>query len=155
MKIFERQNNFKNHILPDAIKANAKDELYGLQHGRFKVLRGVDRSYPICRLHGRPVSVRPKFLVKRHPLRLLMDYGEGMWFSVFFGFFITRYFPGSISILKPKKELAEQCVIFINVVSANIGQIIYEERKVKDFLVHGIDQNLIIDMPMKIVKNKI
>ena len=86
MKIFERQNNFKNHILPDAIKANAKDELYGLQHGRFKVLRGVDRSYPICRLHGRPVSVRPKFLVKRHPLRLLMDYGEGMWFSVFFEF---------------------------------------------------------------------
>jgi len=67
----------KNQILPDAIKSNAKDELYGLQHGRFKVLKGIDRSYPICRLHGRPVSVRPKFLVKRHPLRLLMDYGEG------------------------------------------------------------------------------
>jgi len=67
----------KNQILPDALKANAKDELYGLQHGRFKVLKGIDRSYPICRLHGRPVSVRPRFLVKRHPLRLLMDYGEG------------------------------------------------------------------------------
>jgi len=67
----------KNQILPDAIKANAKDELYGLQHGRFKVLRGIDRDRPLCRLHGRPVSVRPRFLVKRQPLRLLMDYGEG------------------------------------------------------------------------------
>jgi len=67
----------KNKILPASIKANAKDELWGLQHGRFKVLKGIDRSYPLCRLHGRPVSVRPKFLVKRHPLRLLMDYGEG------------------------------------------------------------------------------
>lgn len=67
----------KNNILPQALKANAKDELYGLQHGRFKVLRGIDRSYPVCRLHGRSVSVRPKILVKRHPFRLLMDYGEG------------------------------------------------------------------------------
>ena len=47
------------------------------------MLRGIDRSYPICRLHGRPVSVRPKFLVRRQPLRLLMDYGEGNWFLVF------------------------------------------------------------------------
>ena len=54
-----------------------------------------------------------------------------------------------------KKELAAQCVIFINVVSVNIGQIIYEERKIEDFLVLGIDQNPIIDMLMKIVKNKI
>ena len=68
--------------MPDALKANAKDELYGLQHGRFKVLKGIDRSYPICRLHGRPVSVRPRFLVKRHPLRLLMDYGEGIRFNL-------------------------------------------------------------------------
>ena len=54
-----------------------------------------------------------------------------------------------------KKELVGQCVIFINVVSVNIGQIIYEERKIEDFLVLGIDQNPIIDMLMKIVKNKI
>ena len=48
----------------------------------------------------------------------------------------------------------EQCVISINVVSVNIGQIIYEKERKEDFLVHGIDQNLIIDMPMKILKNK-
>lgn len=68
----------KNALLPKPIKAQAKDQLWSLQHGRFKALRGIDREWPICRLHGRPVSVRPRFLVRRQPLRLLTDYGEGI-----------------------------------------------------------------------------
>ena len=48
-----------------------------LQNGRFADLRGFDREQVICRLHGRPTSVRPRWAVRRFPMRLLTDYGEG------------------------------------------------------------------------------
>ena len=62
-----------------------------LQNGRFADLRGFDREQIICRLHGRPTSVRPRWAVKRFPMRLLTDYGEGkIYFYLFYLNFILR-----------------------------------------------------------------
>ena len=52
-----------------------------LQNGRFAGLRGIDRERVICRLHGRPVSVRPRWAIRRFPMRLLTDYGEGFFLN--------------------------------------------------------------------------
>jgi len=68
----------KNGLLPKALTQEASEYKWMLQNGRFADLRGFDREQIICRLHGRPTSVRPRWAVKRFPMRLLTDYGEGM-----------------------------------------------------------------------------
>jgi len=69
----------KNNLLPAAMVNEAAEYKWMLQNGRFAELRGFDREArsTVCRLHGRMVSVRPRWGVRRFPMRLLIDYGEG------------------------------------------------------------------------------
>merc|ERR1711892_676650 len=53
----------KNNLLPAAMVNEAAEYKWMLQNGRFAELRGFDREArsTVCRLHGRMVSVRPRW----------------------------------------------------------------------------------------------
>jgi hypothetical protein len=49
-----------------------------LNCGRFRKNKGIDKEMIVCRLHGRPGgNMRPRWGIKRQPMRLLIDYNEG------------------------------------------------------------------------------
>lgn len=69
----------KNEVLPKEFRRQALEQLWMMNFGRFGRLRRRDREYMVCRLHGRPGgNIKPRWGIKRQPMRLLIDYGEGV-----------------------------------------------------------------------------
>jgi len=70
-----------NKVLPKVFRRQAQEFSWMMNNGRFRQLKKLDKdpSTIICRIHGRHGgNLRPRFGIKRQPMRLLIDYNEGV-----------------------------------------------------------------------------
>jgi len=78
-------------VLPAQFRNQAQEQLWMLNCGRFSRLKKNEREYLVCRIHGRPGGgIRPRFGIKRQPMRLLIDYGEGVS-GIMWDFYCRRW----------------------------------------------------------------